>query len=100
MRESFYQSLSARRGDDAGTEFRYFPQLACSREWRVGNGPIPILIKGRQTMKSFIADEMGLETVEYGIIVGLIVAGLVAVIAAIGTWVKTQFDDLKTDLGA
>ena len=51
-------------------------------------------------MKNFIADEMGLETVEYGIIVGLVVAGLVTVIAAIGTWVKTQFDDLKTDLGA
>jgi pilus assembly protein Flp/PilA len=51
-------------------------------------------------MKKFIADEQGLETVEYGIIVGLIVAGLVTVIAAIGAWVKTQFDDLKTDLGA
>lgn len=51
-------------------------------------------------MKNFIADEMGLETVEYGIIVGLIVAGLVTVIAAIGTWVKAQFDDLQTDLGA
>ena len=48
----------------------------------------------------FLSEEKGLETVEYGIIVGMIVAGLVTVIAAIGAWVKLQFDGLKTDLGA
>ncbi len=51
-------------------------------------------------MKLFITDEKGLETVEYGIIVGCIVAALVTVIAAIGTWVRAQFGDLKTALGA
>ena len=51
-------------------------------------------------IKRFISEEKGLETVEYAIIVGLIVAGLVAIIAAIGAWVKTQFTDLQTDLGA
>jgi Flp pilus assembly pilin Flp len=51
-------------------------------------------------IQSFLADEQGLETVEYAIIVGLIVGGLVLTIAAIGRWVKTQFDDLQTDLGA
>ena len=51
-------------------------------------------------IKRFIKEDQGLETVEYAIIVGLIVAGLVAIIAAIGAWVKTQFTDLKTDLGA
>ena len=51
-------------------------------------------------VKSFLADEQGLETVEYAIIVGLIVAGLVTVITAIGAWVKLQFDTLKTDLTA
>ena len=50
--------------------------------------------------KSFIADERGLETVEYAIIAGMIVAGLIAVVVAIGTWVKGQFTALKTDLGA
>jgi prepilin peptidase CpaA len=44
-------------------------------------------------IKRFLAEEKGLETVEYAIIVGLIVAGLVAIIAAIGTWVKAQFTD-------
>ena len=51
-------------------------------------------------IKRFISDEKGLETVEYAIIVGLIVGGLVLVIAAIGTWVNTQFTDLQADLGA
>jgi Flp pilus assembly pilin Flp len=48
----------------------------------------------------FLHDERGLETVEYAIIAGLVVSGLVAVIAAIATWVKTQFDNLKTNIGA
>jgi Flp pilus assembly pilin Flp len=50
--------------------------------------------------KRFLHDERGLETVEYAIIAGLVVSGLVAVIAAIGTWVKSQFDTLKTNVGA
>jgi Flp pilus assembly pilin Flp len=53
-----------------------------------------------QFLKSFAADDRGLETVEYAIISGLIVAGLITVVVAIGTWVKTRFSDLKTDLGA
>ena len=51
-------------------------------------------------IRSFFSDERGLETVEYAIIVGLIVAGLILVIAAIGTWVKGQFDVLQSDLSA
>ena len=50
--------------------------------------------------KRFLADDRGLETVEYAIIAGMIVAGLIAVVVAIGSWVKTKFSDLKTDLGA
>ncbi len=51
-------------------------------------------------LKRFVAEESGLETVEYAIIVGLIVAGTIVTIASIGTWVKLQFDSLKTDVGA
>ena len=53
-----------------------------------------------QTLKRFLSDDQGLETVEYAIISGLIVAGLITVVVAIGTWVKGKFSDLKTDLGA
>jgi Flp pilus assembly pilin Flp len=52
------------------------------------------------TIKRFIKDEQGLETVEYAIIAGLIVVGVVTAITAIGIWVRTQFVDLQTDLGA
>lgn len=50
--------------------------------------------------KRFVIEEEGLETVEYAIIVGLIVAGLVGIITAIGIWVNGRFNTLKTDLGA
>jgi len=53
-----------------------------------------------QKLQSFLKDEKGLETVEYAIIAGMIVSGLVAVVVAIGAWVKGKFDSLKTDLGA
>jgi len=52
------------------------------------------------TLKNFLADEQGLETVEYAIIAGLVVSGLVAIVVAIGNWVKSSMDGLKTDLGA
>ena len=52
------------------------------------------------TLKNFVNNEQGLETVEYAIITGLIVAGVIATIAAIGTWVSTKFTSLKTALNA
>jgi pilus assembly protein Flp/PilA len=51
-------------------------------------------------IKRFFSDEKGLETVEYAIIAGLIVTGLVAIIVAIGIWVKGKFNTVKTELGA
>jgi Flp pilus assembly pilin Flp len=42
-------------------------------------------------LKAFLKDEDGLETVEYAIILGLIVAGTITVITALGNWVNTQF---------
>ena len=54
----------------------------------------------RNLLNSFFSDERGTETVEWGLMAGLIVGGLVLVVAAIGTWVKDRFSDLQTDLGA
>jgi len=51
-------------------------------------------------LQQFLSDDSGLETVEYAIIVGLIVGGLVLTVAAIGTWVNLQFTNLKNDVGA
>jgi Flp pilus assembly pilin Flp len=49
-------------------------------------------------LKVFLNDERGTETVEWGIMAGLIVAGLVGIVAAIGTWVQRKFTTLQTDL--
>ena len=48
--------------------------------------------------KRFLSDEKGLETVEYAIIAGLIVVGLIVVIASIGTKVKNKFNALDSAL--
>lgn len=53
-----------------------------------------------KTLVKFWNDEKGLETVEYAIIAGMIVVGIVATIAGIGTWVSNQFTQLKADLEA
>ena len=53
-----------------------------------------------KSFKSFLSDDKGLETVEYAIIAGLIVAGVVAAVAAISIWVNTRFTAMKTSLGA
>lgn len=54
----------------------------------------------KNLVKSLLSDERGTETVEWGLMAGLIVGGLVLTVAAIGTWVKTKFQELQTDLGA
>ena len=54
----------------------------------------------RNLLNSFFSDERGTETVEWGLMAGLIVGGLVTVVGLIGIWVKGKFDTLKTELGA
>ncbi len=51
-------------------------------------------------LKSFFANERGTETVEWGLMAGLIVGGLVLTVAAIGTWVRDKFTQLNNDLRA
>ncbi|MBN1787400.1 MAG: Flp family type IVb pilin [Sedimentisphaerales bacterium] len=54
----------------------------------------------RTVLKRLVNDEKGLETVEYAIIAGLIVVGVIATIASIGTWVNTKFGELLTALSS
>ena len=49
---------------------------------------------------AFFKDEDGLETVEYAIILGLIVAGTIGLIIALGSWVNTQFTRVNGEVGA
>jgi Flp pilus assembly pilin Flp len=51
-------------------------------------------------VKRFIGDEKGLETVEYAIILGLIVAATIGVIVAIGTKVLNAFETTNQSMNA
>ncbi len=42
-------------------------------------------------VKRFITDEQGLETVEYAIILGLIVVATIGLISTLGGWVRDRF---------
>ena len=46
-------------------------------------------------LKQFARDERGMETVEWGVLAALIVAGLVTVIGTLGTNVLNKFTTLK-----
>ena len=50
--------------------------------------------------KKFWNDERGLETVEYAIITGLIVAATITAIGILGAWVTDQFTTVNTAIGA
>lgn len=53
-----------------------------------------------KALRNFFQDERGLEVVEYAILAGLIVAGIIATIAAIGAWVAGIFNSVKNAIGA
>ena len=53
-----------------------------------------------KAIERFLKDESGLETVEYAIILGIIVVGTIAVIGTIGTWVKSKFTTTAVEIGA
>lgn len=46
----------------------------------------------------FVKDDRGTETVEWGIVAGLLVVGLVALFSSIGTWVNDKITTLDNDL--
>ena len=51
-------------------------------------------------LSRLVADEAGLETVEYAIITGLVVSATILVIASIGAWVLSTFQTAQALLGA
>ncbi len=59
-----------------------------------------VIAMNRNLLNSFFSDERGTETVEWGLMAGLIVGGLVVTVGLIGLWVKNKFAALQLDLGA
>lgn len=47
------------------------------------------------TLKRFLKDEQGLETVEWAVIAALIVAGLILIITGLGENVEDRFSELE-----
>ena len=47
-------------------------------------------------LRRFLRDDRGMETVEWGILAAIIVAGLVGVITGLGTNVLNKFTTLQT----
>lgn len=52
-----------------------------------------------KTLRKFLKDEHGTETVEWAIIIGLIAVASITTIGLIGTWVSAKFTQLNTGLG-
>jgi Flp pilus assembly pilin Flp len=51
-----------------------------------------------KAFRSFMRDERGTETLEWGLVCGLIVVGTIAAITMIGPKVKTLWDDFNTKI--
>ena len=52
----------------------------------------------RNLLKSSFSDERGTETVEWALMAGLIVASLVVIVLALGTWVRNRIEGLQAEL--
>ena len=51
-----------------------------------------------ELIKRLWKDEEGQGLVEYAILIGIIVVGVVAIVFVIGNWVSNQFTALRDDL--
>lgn len=51
-----------------------------------------------ESIKRFLSDEKGTETVEWAIMIGVIAVAAIATIVAIGNWVSDQFAALNNGL--
>ena len=81
------------------------PGRSCGRTCQSFFESMPTGMEGvfamnRNLLNSFLSDERGTETVEWGLMAGLIVGALVLTVAAIGSWVNARFTQLNTDLNA
>jgi pilus assembly protein Flp/PilA len=52
----------------------------------------------KKMLQRFVSDDKGLETIEYAIMVGLIVVAVITTVGLIGAWVSGRFSDLESSL--
>jgi Flp pilus assembly pilin Flp len=51
-------------------------------------------------LAGLLAEQDGLETVEYAVVGGVLFTGAIAIIAAVALWVESRFEGLQSTLGA
>ena len=64
-----------------------------------GNGDVTVE-KPKNWLAKFVSSDQGLETIEYAIMLTLIVAGLIVIVGSIGSMIEDAFERLQEDLGA
>jgi Flp pilus assembly pilin Flp len=55
--------------------------------------------KMKKLLKKFVKDERGMETVEWAVMAGLILVGLIAIVSVLGQHVATVFGLLRDEVG-
>ena len=85
-----------------GPHFAIAPADPVERNWyRRVYGTLGCFVVERMTamkamLKRFVADERGLETVEYAVMTSLVVAAVVIAVVALQAAVKARFDAVTT----
>ncbi len=47
----------------------------------------------------FWREQRGTESLEWALIAGMLVGGLILVLGVIGLWIKQRFESIQTDMG-
>lgn len=53
----------------------------------------------KRAVRKFLKNEKGAALIEYSVLIGIITAGVIAIVIAVGGWVTGQWTTLQTALG-
>jgi len=59
-----------------------------------------MITKFKHAIARFRKDEKGAALIEYSILIGIITAGVITIVIAVGAWVATQWNTLNVALNA
>lgn len=51
-------------------------------------------------LKKFAKDEEGAALVEYTVLLGILLVGVIAIIGTVGTWISNHWNTLSTNIAA
>jgi pilus assembly protein Flp/PilA len=59
---------------------------------------LTVLSKLKPILRGFKKDENGAALIEYTVLLGILIVAVIAIIAAVGTWINTQWAALNAAL--